>query len=169
MADKTYTVVRTDMLSGTHEIAYLRSAKFFNAENAQEDIENGRVVKIGALLEGEREIRKAETPAVDTPLSQIGLVASPEYFVDERNRNLSDFTNKIDGDALRVYMLKTGDMFGVTASGFNTTPAVGNIVELQASTTMKVTSTLTSGSTQIGTIIAIENESGYTYYVVEVA
>lgn len=168
MANKNYTVVRTDSMTGTRNGEYLRSVRYFENDKLTE-IENGRVVKIGSLLSGEREIRKATKPDANTPITEVGLVASPEILYDERDHNLSDFINEVDGDAQRVYLFKSGNCFSATIDAFDTTPEVEDIVELQADTKFKVVKTATSGSTQIGKIIAIESESGYTFYVVEVA
>lgn len=161
-----YNVVRTDNMSATRDGSLLRSAKYFVGD-AETAIENGMVVKIGELVAGEREIRKATAPAKDTPITEVALVASPEYLVDERLRNLSDFRNEI-GDEIRCYKFHSGDTFGVTSGCFNGTPVVGNTVELMDGTTFKAVATATSGSTVVGKVIAIETEGSYTYYVVEV-
>lgn len=167
MANTIHNVVRTDSMSGTKDGTLLRSAKYF-AGDTETAIDNGMVVQIGTLITGEREVRKATAPTANTPIGEVGLVASPEYLVDERKRNFTDFTNEA-GDVIRIYKFHSGDTFGCTEGCFNTKPVVGNVVELMAATTFKVVATATSGSTTIGKIIAIENESGITYYVVEVA
>ena len=51
---------------------------------------------------------------------------------------------------------------------FDASSAKGKIVELQASTKMKVVASLTSGSTQVGTIEAVEVAGPYTYFVIKV-
>ena len=67
-------------------------------------------------------------------------------------------------------MLQSGDVFSVTADGLTaTTPAVGNLVELQADTTLNIVATATSGSTQVGKIIAKEVVGNYTFYAIQVA
>lgn len=163
-----YNVVRTDNMSATKDGTLLRSAKYF-AGDAEAAIENGMVVKIGELLVGERELRKATAPAANTPLNEVALVASPEYLVDERMRNFSDFRNEA-GDEIRCYKFHSGDTFGVTAGCFGgAAPVVGNVVELTAGTTFKAVATATADTTTVGKVIAIETEGSYTYYVVEVA
>lgn len=162
-----YNVVRTDNMSATKDGSLLRSAKYY-VSTTLTAIENGMVVKIGDLVSGQREIRKATAPAANTPFNEVALVASPEYLVDERLKNLSDFRNEA-GDTIRCYKFHSGDAFGVTEGCFDTKPVVGNIVELMAGTTFKAVATATSGSTVIGKVIAIETEGSYTYYVVEVA
>ena len=49
------------------------------------------------------------------------------------------------------------------------TDGSGSIVELAAGTKLNVVASLTSGSTQVGTIAAIEKAGRYTYYVIQIA
>ena len=74
------------------------------------------------------------------------------------------------GTPIRVHLLSqmVGQVFSATAEAFNTTPAIGDIVEAQAGTKMKVVKTATSGSTQIGVVVDIEDVNGITFYVVRV-
>jgi len=166
-----YAVVRTDNMMGTDVGTYLDSVRFYDANDKEAEIENGNVVKVGDLLEGERELHKATAPAKNTPIKEIGLVATPELMYDERKHNLDEFINEAGTNA-RIYYLHTGDEFGVTAKGLDVDPEtakVGDVVELQAGTKLKVVASATSGSTQIGKIIAIETAGRYTYYVTRVA
>lgn len=174
-----YAVVRTDNMMGTDVGTYLDSVRYYTVETVDGEsvdvetaIENGNVVAVGDLLEGERELHRAVAPARNTAIKDIGLVASPEVLYDERKRGLHEFINEA-GTNVRIYYLHTGDEFGVTAqaleiaSGY--TPEVGDAVELMAGTKLKVVATATSGSTQVGKLIAIETAGRYTYYVVRVA
>ena len=171
-----YGVVRTDNMMGTDVSTYLDSVRYFTTTTTANDtptaIENGNVVKVGALLDGERELHLATAPAVNTPLKEIGLVATPEVMYDERKHNLDEFRNEA-GANVRIYYLHDGDEFGITADCFTAAAdvAVGDVVELQASTKLKVVAAgtgATSGSTVVGKIIAIESTKRYTYYVVRV-
>lgn len=162
-----HNVVRTDSLSGTSDGSKLRSFKFYDGATPAA-IDNGMVVKLDGLLSGEREVYKAVKPAASTPINEVALVASPEYMVEEHKHSLTDFTNDAS-EVSRGYKLVSGDRFGVTEKCFDTKPVVGNIVELMEGTTFKAVATATSGSTTIGKVIAIEGESGITYYVIEVA
>ena len=133
-------------------------------------IENGNVVKVGALMTGEREVYKATAPAANTPITEIALIADPEVMYDERKKALYEFINEA-GDIVRGYRLHTGDIFSVTAEALATSLSaieVGNVVELQAGTKLKVTSSLTANSTQVGTIIDINVVGPYTYYAIQV-
>lgn len=172
MAEIMHAVVRTDKLYGTDVGVNLVSAKYMGTGTTETAIDNGNVLKVGDLMEGEREVRIATTPAANTALKDIILVATPEVMYDERKKNLHEFYNEA-GRIIRGYFLHEHDYFGVTADGLEiasgATPAVGWAVELMAGTKLKVVATATSGSTQVGKIAAIEAAGRYTYYVVEVA
>lgn len=162
-----HNVVRTDKLAGTTVGTFLVSARYYK-DNTVAELDNGMAVAIGDLETGEREIHKATDVAANTPLGEVGLVASPEWLDDERKRNLTDFTN-LAGDAMRVYVLHTGNVFGITEGCFaNANPAVGQIVELAAGTKWNNVTTATANSTQIGKIVAKEIANGLTYYIVSV-
>lgn len=174
-----HAVVRTDLMTGTDVCADLRSFKYMGAGTTPTDIDNGNVVKLTALAEGEREIWTAVTPAANTPIKEIVLVATPEVMYDERKKNLDEFYNEAK-KACRGYVLHSKDIFSVTAEAL-TVPAptsedddpfeieVGNIVELAADTKLHVVASATASTTTVGKIIAIDVVGAYTYYVIEVA
>ena len=151
-----YAYVRTDNMSGTTVAKDLASAKFYNG-SVEADIENGNVVTLGAYLDGERELRKATVPAANTKLRDLYLVATPEVVKDKTYYGLGEFINK-KGEAIRCYRLTSGDIFSVSKEALAGTPAVGSLVEAQASTKLKVVATATSGSTTVGKIMAIEGD-----------
>lgn len=163
-----YGVVRLDNMSGTTDGTLLRSVRFYDGDK-EAAIENGRVVLIGDLLDGQREVRKATAPAATSPLNHIGLVAAPELMYDERKRNFTEFINEA-GENVRVYIPHVRDIFSVTAEALDAAAAIakGNLVELQAGTKLKVVATATDKSTQVGKIIDIETVGSLTYYVIEV-
>ena len=168
----SHAVVRTDNMYGTDVRAGLVSAKYF-VDTTETAIDNGNVVKLVELLEGEREIFKAVAPAANTPISEVVLVDAPEVMYDERLRNLDEFYNKA-GKPFRGYRLHTGDAFSVTKDGLDgaATPAVGDVVELKAGTKLNVKAAATgatAGSTVVGAIEAVEIVGRYTYYVIRVA
>ena len=139
------------------------SSKLVNVKLSA-DVDNGNIVAIGALAAGESEAFAASKPAANTPISKLALIKSPELMADERLKNLGDFYNKA-GSIVRGYLFESGDEFRLTAEGLSGTPAVGNAVEADASYKLKAVSSATGGSTQIGTIIAVEGD----YFVVRVA
>lgn len=163
-----YAVVRTDNMFGTDVRAGLVSLKYMGAEGSTPtEIQNGSVVLLDSLMEGEREVFKAKDPTGNEAMKDIALVASPEVMYDERKRNLDEFVNET-GKIARGYHLHNGDFFSVTAEALDGSPSVGNVVELQAGPKLKVVGSATSGKTTIGTIHAIETAGRYKYYVVKV-
>lgn len=166
-----YCVVRTDKLMGTDVRSMLESVMYLGSDGATKTaIENGNVLKVGALLDGEREIKVGSVPAASDALDSIVLVATPELMYDERKHNLDEFRNEA-GKVCRGYHLHSGDIFSVTKEGLDGVeqPAIGNVVELKAGTKLNVAASATSGSTVIGKILAIDVVGRYTYYVIQVA
>lgn len=169
-----YAVVRTDNMYGTDVRAGLVSIKYIvttgsgaSEKKTETEIENGNVLKVGALIADEREIYEGSVPTADTALSDVVLIASPEVMYDERKRNLDEFINEA-GKACRGYRLHKGDIFSVTKEALDgvSIPAIGNVVELKDGTKLNVAETATSGSTAIGKIIAVDIVGRYTYYVI---
>lgn len=170
----SHCVIRTDNLSGTKQPADLVSVKYMTDGATAATIENGNVVKLKGLAQGEREVFVGVTPAVDSDINDIVIIAAPEVMYDERKKNLDEFTNEA-GVACRGYRLRSGNTFSVTADGIanskasNAALAVGDVIELQAGVKLKAVAELTSGSTKVGTVIAIEPVGRYTYHVILVA
>ena len=164
-----HAVIRTDLMTGTDVCPDLRSLEYMGAGSTATDIDNGNVVKLAGLMTGEREVWKAVTPAANDALKDIVIVANPEVFYDERKHNLDEFYTPA-GTIARGYVVHENDIFSVTADALSAEAdiEVGNIVELQAGTKLKVVSTATNSSTTLGKIIAIETAGKYTYYVIEI-
>lgn len=165
-----YAVVRTDAMAGTDVRGQLVSVKYMGADGATPTaIENGNVLKIGALMTGEREIYIGGAVAANDKIDDVVLIASPEVVYDERKRNLDDFVNEA-GKACRGYHIHSGDTFSVTAEALSGTgtPAVGNIVELADGTKLAFAASATTGSTKVGRIIAVDVVGRYTYYAIKV-
>lgn len=156
----TYGVVRTDLMHGTYNAADLVSVRY-SPSATDTAIENGNVVLLGALDTSNREVYVGATPAANSSLSLIALIATPEVLADERLQALSDFRNEA-GEVARGYRLRSGDVFGVTAAAITpisgTAPAIGQVVELAAATKLKLVTSLTSQSTQVGTVIQIDGD-----------
>lgn len=163
-------VVRTDLMFGTDVRSGLVSIKYMGADgNTPTGIDNGNVLKVGALMSGEREVYVGSAVAVDTAISDVVLIASVETMYDERKRNLDEFTNEA-GKICRGYRLHKGDVFSVTKEALigAENPAVGDIVELAAGTKMQVVTNATTGSTVVGKIIAKDVVGRYTYFAIKV-
>lgn len=173
MANEKHGVIRTDLMSGTDVAADLVSLRYMGADGETETaIDNGCVVKLDGLMAGEREVWKGVTPAANTPIDQIAIVASVEMMYDERKKNLEDYFNE-EGKICRGYIPRSRNIFSVTAEALNigasVTAGVGSLVELMAGEKLNVVATATTGSTQIGKIIAVEKAGRYTYYVIQLA
>lgn len=169
-----HAVVRTDNMFGTDVRAGLVSIKYIvttgsgpNTVKTETEIENGNVLKVGALMDGQREVYEGTAPAADDDLKDIVLIATPEVMYDERLRNLDDFVNEA-GKICRGYRLHKGDIFSVTKAALDgaAAPAVGNVVELKAGTKLNVAASATSGSTAVGKIIAVDVVGRHTYYAI---
>ena len=118
-------IVRLDNMAATKVPSLLKSAKYFES-NVAAAIENGELVTIGELLEGEREIHKATLPkSGDT---YIGLVCTPEVEYDEKGyHDLDTFANKAN-EAIRVAMLQKGDIFSIANEGAGEDKKVESVV-----------------------------------------
>lgn len=161
-----YAVVRTDLLAGTDVRADLVSFKYFDGEDNGAEIENGNIVKLDGLMEGERELYKAVAPEASTGINDIVLVAGVEMEYDERKRNLDQFINKADYP-VRGYRFRSGNIFSVTKEAFDgdTDPVVGDTVTVGAGTKY----ILNGEGTQIGTVLEVATAGRYTYYAIKVA
>jgi hypothetical protein len=146
-----YSVVTRERMTSESVAAARLSAKYLPGGTATA-IENGNVVVIGSLVSGERELYTVTTPTATTALSLIGLVTTPEVMADERKKNLDEFRNEA-GEIITIDKLFSGDVFSLTAEGFDGTPTLGYVVELKAGSKLNAVATLTSGSTKVGTII----------------
>lgn len=156
----TYACVRTDNMSGTRVEKDLVSLKI------NSNIENGTILKVGALVTGERELRVATIPAVGASLGDLAVAATPEVVKDKTYYGLGDFINKAN-EAIRAYRLTSKSVFSVTKEAFaaGQNPVVTNLVEVNGSGKMIAVASPTADSTTIGTIIAVEDG----WYVIEVA
>lgn len=162
-----HAVVRTDKMAGTDVRSEVVSVRY-QPSNTMTAIDNGNVALLGALETGSREIYKGATPAANSDITDIVLIASPEIMYDY-HIDLSYFTNEA-GSIARGYRLHTHDIFSVTKDALDgkATPEVGDVVELKAGTKLNVAASATNGSTQVGEIIDINIVGRFTFYVVEV-
>lgn len=164
-----HAVVRTDNLMGTDVRSMLVSIRYMGAEGTEaKEIENGNVVKVDALVEGEREVFIGKDVKASDKLDDIVLLAAPEVMYDERLRNLDDYINE-KGKNIRGYHLHSGGIFSLTKEALigEEAPAVGDIVELADGTKFNVVKSA-SGATVVGKIIEVEIAGRYTYYAIKV-
>lgn len=170
-----YPIVRTDLMAGTVDPAKLRTFKYLPS-NTETALNNGTVVLLDSIIvDGQgnvpnREVWKAVTPAANSPRKDLVLVATPELMYEKNKPGLDDFQNPAGG-LCRGYVFEENDIFSVTSDGVTTSlssVAAGNIVEAQAGVNLKIVSSLTSGSTQIGKVIQVEQVGSKVYYVIRV-
>ena len=168
-----YGIVRTDKMYGTDVRAALVSIQYLGGNGATPTaIENGNVLKVGALKTGEREVYVGGAVAATDKVEDIVLIATPEVPYDERKRNLEDFINEA-GKNCRGYRLHSGDIFSVTKDALAgaASPAVGDVVELAAGTKLNIKAAATGatdGSTVVGKIIAKDVVGKITFYAIQV-
>ncbi len=164
----SYGVFRSDLMTGTIDPSQLENVRYYDS-GAYQDIENGNVVLLDSLIG--RDLWKAVKPAATSDIGDIVILGTPEMMYDETKKNLDEFINSKDIPA-RGYHLVKNNKFSVTAdaltNGTGSDMAVGNIVELQAGTKLKVVASATVSSTVVGKIIRIEAKGGYTWYVIRV-
>lgn len=156
-----YAIVKREAMA-SENVANLRKSFKYLPSGVATAVENGNVVKATSVISGERELLEGSTPSVDTALKDILLVTTPEVMADERKKNLDEFINEAGAIATGDRLI-SGDIFTVTADAFTAaaTVVVGDVVELAASTKLKVVASatgLTSGSTQVGTIYDINGD-----------
>jgi len=172
-SDKRHAIIQTDLLAGTDVGAQLGMGRYLGSDAVTPAvIDNGHVVKIGGMIEDERDLRVFTTPAANTPIDRIGIIASPERFYDGFTHGAKDYENP-EGHNLRVYLLAymtTSSSFTVTADGFEigagATPEKGWVAELMAGTKLKLVATATAGSTVVGKVIGITKLEGIEAYTI---
>ena len=172
---KNYAVIRTDRMFGTDNRAGLVSVLIPDEYNDSplEHLENGSIVILNGLVEGERELYAIEQPTASSMIHpNMAIIATPELLYDERLRNLDDFTNEA-GKAARAYRLHHGDIFSLTAEGLDvgdaTDPiAVGWAVNPTAGWKLAVEDDSADPGEAMGRVIAVDNTGRYTYYVIQI-
>ena len=166
-----HAIVRVDVALGNNAMSAVKSAMYYTTYTGSTKtagaIDNANIVELkDEFVDGDRELWVAVTPTAAS--TRLAIVTTPEVDYDER-KTIFDWENAA-GTPIRVHLLSqmVGQVFSATAEAFNTTPAIGDIVEAQAGTKMKVVKTATSGSTQIGVVVDVEDVNGITFYVVRV-
>jgi len=173
MANTKHAIIQTDLLAGTDVGAYLGMGRYLGSDGATPtEIDNGHVVKVGNLIDGERDLRVYTTPAANTPIDRIGIIATPERFYDGLTHGAKDYENA-EGLNLRTYLLTgmtTSSAFTVTVDGFEIgaglTPEKGWIAELMAGTKLKLVATATAGATVVGKVIGITKLEGIEAFTI---
>ena len=161
MAEVKHTVWRSDLMSGTDVASDLVSCRVYDTdEETQIAVDNGTIVELKGLEEGQREVFKAVLASATSNLLNCVVIGSEEVMYDERKRNLDEFTNEA-GVICRGYRLRSNNVFSVTKEGF-----VGGTAPSAAGTAVGVGADgkLNASGTGFGICIDIEQAGRYTYY-----
>ncbi|MBR4021273.1 MAG: hypothetical protein IKI94_01540 [Ruminococcus sp.] len=159
-----YTVIRTDLLSGTDVAADLVSLRVYDADGNPIAVENGTIVELQGYEDGQREVMKAVLATSASKIEDCAIVATEEVMYDERKKNLDEFINEA-GTIARGYIPRSRNMYSITKDGFvgGTVPAKGDEVGIGAD------GKVDAAGTGYGTIMAVEIAGRYTYYVIKIA
>lgn len=158
-----YTVIRTDLMSGTKQPADLVSIHFYDGEGNRAAVENGTIVKLMGLDDGEREIQKAVAASSTDDLSECAVVAGVEVMYDERKKNLDEFINEADSTP-RAYLLRNNNMFSVTKEGF----VDGAVPEKGGAVGVGTGGKIDKAGSGLGVCFDIEQTARYTYYTIKI-
>lgn len=158
-----YTVIRTDLMSGTNQPADLVSLRFYDGEDKPAEVENGVIVKLEGYEDGQREVMKAVAASADDDLNDCAIVAGVEVMYDERKKNLDEFINEA-GKATRGYIPRSRNIFSVTKEGFvdGTVPEKGDEVGIGEG------GKIDAAGTGLGVCVDIDVAGRYTYYAIKI-
>lgn len=159
-----YTVIRTDLMSGTKQPADLVSLRFYDAEGKQAEVENGVIVELQGYEDSEREVMKAVAASAGADLNECAIVAGVEVMYDERKKNLDEYINEA-GKAVRGYIPRSRNMFAVTKDGF----VGGTVPAKDAEVGIGEGGKIDAAGTGLGKCVDIEVVGRYTYYVIKIA
>lgn len=164
MADKKkYAVIRTDLLAGTDNYADLVSFKLYDSDTPKE-VENGVIVELESLVEGEGELWKAKLATESSDLNNCAIAAGVELIYDsDRYHNLSDYINEAD-QAVRGFIPRSRNIFSLTDEGFveSQAPSQGDEVGIGEG------GKLDKSKTGFGKCIAVETQGSYTWRVIQI-
>lgn len=163
-----HAMFRSDNMEGTTDGKFLVSLYI----STDAGLDNGNVVKVGALKSGEREVRTYTTPALNDALGDIAILGSEEVLKDKKYNTVGEFYNA-KGTIARGYKLVPGDLFAVTADALNAVPEYTftpgtTIVELMAGNKLNAVNELSSGATKVGVLEAKEIDGAVTWLVFRV-
>ena len=158
-----YTVIRTDLMSGTNQPADLVSLRFYDGEDKPAEVENGVIVKLEGYEDGQREVMKAVAASADDDLNDCAIVAGVEVMYDERKKNLDEFINEA-GKATRGYIPRSRNIFSVTKEGF----VDGTVPEKGAEVGIGKGGKIDAAGTGLGVCVDIDVAGRYTYYAIKI-
>lgn len=169
-----HTVLNASNLMATTVNSMLVSGRFVTVATVSgsttytpADTDNGALVAIGDVIEGERELTYVSAPAATTKISALGIVKTPEVIYEqEKHYTMDKFYNEA-GDDVTVARLHVGDRFGVTVEGFASAPVVGNYAGFVVGST-KIATSATATATSIGKVTGTFTLGNFTYYAIRV-
>ena len=150
---------RSDAMAGTILGQYLVSLR------VAPEIDNGMLVAVGALEDGQREVKAMAAITANTKVGAIAVLGSEEVDKEKSFDTVGGFTNKKDTIA-RGYILHDGGAYAVTAGAFEGgVPTKGAKIYAKAGSNKH----FTTGDVEIGTCEAIEVDGATTWYVIRIA
>ena len=160
------TMFRSDNMAGTTLGQYLVSLRVAT------EIDNGMLVAVGSLEEGQREVKAMAAIAAATKVGAIAVLGSEEVDKEKTFDTVGGFTNKV-GTIARGYILHDGCAYSVTAGAFETgkIPVVGNTIYAKINTNLHTTDAKNgeNNNVKLGTCEAIETDGATTWYVIRIA
>lgn len=154
-----HAMFRSDAMAGTTLGQYLVSLRVAT------EIDNGMLVAVGALEDGQREVKAMAAITADTKVGAIAVIGSEEVDKEKTFDTVGGFTNKA-GTIARGYILHDNGAYSVTAEAFEGgVPAKGAKVYAKAGSNKH----FTAGDVEIGVCEAVETDGATTWYVIRIA
>ena len=154
-----HAMFRSDAMAGTTLGQYLVSLRVAT------EIDNGMLVAVGALEDGQREVKAMAAITADTKVGAIAVLGSEEVDKEKTFDTVGGFTNKV-GTIARGYILHDNGAYSVTAEAFEGgVPAKGAKVYAKAGSNKH----FTAGDVEIGVCEAVETDGATTWYVIRIA
>ena len=154
-----HAMFRSDAMAGTTLGQYLVSLRVAT------EIDNAMLVAVGALEDGQREVKAMAAITADTKVGAIAVLGSEEVDKEKTFDTVGGFTNKV-GTIARGYILHDNGAYSVTAEAFEGgVPAKGAKVFAKAGSNKHHT----AGDVEIGVCEAVETDGATTWYVIRIA
>lgn len=118
------------------------------------DLDNGSFIHLGALVDGERELRQVVIPSTTSITSEeLLMVASPEVMY-ESGKSLKDFYNPANKPA-RAYHLSVGDIITLSDDAFTGATVLNQyVIPANATTKLAPAADLIGGTRFAAKVIA---------------
>lgn len=156
-----HVMFRSDSMAGTTLGQFLASL-YIDTE-----IDNGMLVAVGNLKEGQREVKEISAISATTKIGNIAVLGSEEVDEEKAYNSVSDFTNK-EGSIARGYILHDNGAYSVTAGAFEgAAPAKGAKIYAKAGSNKHHTAS-DSDTVEIGVCEDIEVDGATTWYVIRI-